>query len=181
MNASTAAAIALDAEELATEVSRSSPDHGPRHWRDVARVGLELSTLSIDGEVLFLFAAMHDTQRHTEFSDPDHGQRAADFMRTQELPIGEAQIDMLHLALVSHDKGTIWAGGDPTTSACWDADRLTLGRVGITPSARYMSLSKVRNDLRKYVEKAEKIMFSDDQPWAHIANAYAGKFGWPDA
>jgi len=179
MNAVAAAAIALDAEELATEVSRSSPDHGPRHWRDVARVGLEVADLNIDGEVLFLFAAIHDTQRHTEFADPDHGQRAADFMRTQELPITEAQSDVLHLALVSHDKGRL--RDDPTIAACWDSDRLTLGRVGISPSSLYISLARVRSDMPKYVSGAERVMFSEDLPWPHVADAYARKFGWPDA
>ena len=28
---------------------------------------------------------------------------------------------------------------DPTIGTCWDADRLTLRRVGIEPAARYMS------------------------------------------
>ena len=28
---------------------------------------------------------------------------------------------------------------DPTIQSCWDADGLDLGRVGIRPSARYMS------------------------------------------
>jgi len=28
---------------------------------------------------------------------------------------------------------------DPTIGTCWDADRLDIGRVGMTPSTQYMS------------------------------------------
>ena len=34
---------------------------------------------------------------------------------------------------------------DPTTGACWDADRLNLWRVGITPAARLLSTTEARD------------------------------------
>jgi uncharacterized protein len=52
-----------------------------------------------------------------------------------ELPIREAQLVKLQAALVDHDRGLVSI--DPTIGACWDADRLELGRAGV----------KVRPDL----------------------------------
>jgi uncharacterized protein len=43
---------------------------------------------------------------------------------------------MLHYACSFHTGGLTDA--DPTVQACWDADRLDLGRVYITPDPRYL-------------------------------------------
>jgi hypothetical protein len=40
--------------------------------------------------------------------------------------------------MTHHSNGAVDA--DPTIQTCWDADRLDLGRVGIKPPARYLSL-----------------------------------------
>ena len=72
-----------EAEKRATRISRYSYCHGPDHWRDVAAIGLRLldSGVPADPDVLLAFAALHDTQRRSEFSDPDHGPRAGDVAR----------------------------------------------------------------------------------------------------
>jgi len=44
---------------------------------------------------------------------------------------------LLEHAVRHHTSGLI--SDDPTIGACWDADRLDIGRVGITPSPDYMS------------------------------------------
>ena len=101
---------------------RESPVHGDEHWRCVIATGMALAaeTPRADARLAFLFGLLHDTRRENEFRDPEHGARAAAFARE------------LHV----HSDGLV--ADDPTTAVCWDADRLHLPRVGITPDpARY--------------------------------------------
>jgi uncharacterized protein len=51
--------------------------------------------------------------------------------------ITDAQFDLLETACNWHTETTHHQ--DPTIGACWDADRLDLGRVGIIPDAKYMN------------------------------------------
>jgi HD superfamily phosphodiesterase len=65
--------------DLAAPAARQSYLHGPRHWRAVARVGIELCrrTPGADLGVVMLFALVHDCQRWTDGEDPGHGPRSA--------------------------------------------------------------------------------------------------------
>ena len=47
------------------------------------------------------------------------------------------QLDLLTHAARFHSDGLMHQ--DATIQSCWDADRLDLGRVGITPSKKYLS------------------------------------------
>jgi uncharacterized protein len=47
------------------------------------------------------------------------------------------RLDLLKQAVRYHTSGL--TSPDPTIGTCWDADRLDIGRVGITLSGRYMS------------------------------------------
>jgi uncharacterized protein len=47
------------------------------------------------------------------------------------------QLDHLCYALQHHSGGEV--STNATIQTCWDADRLDLGRVGIFPSAQYLS------------------------------------------
>lgn len=165
---------------LATSVAVMSPDHGPRHWRDVARVGLHIAKkerIGVEQALsVFCFAAIHDTQRHNDYYDPEHGERAAEVMlkiATDEhiLTLGQRR-DSLHAALVGHDKGEVDYEND-IKAVCWDADRLTLGRVGITPDVQYMSTAYVRREFAHALSKAEAIRTGDDMPWPDIAADYS--------
>lgn len=53
---------------------------------------------------------------------------------------------MLREACIGHSDGHIKAV--PTVQACWDADRLDLGRVGIIPTARYLCTDVAREPTR---------------------------------
>jgi uncharacterized protein len=116
--------------------------HGEDHWREVGAIGLELAdeTRDCDRRVVLLFAVFHDAMRVGDAGDPDHGRRGAalgtEFPLTA-LGIEARQAELLRLACRGHTGGTLSA--DPTVGVCWDADRLTLGRVGIEPKARYFS------------------------------------------
>jgi uncharacterized protein len=116
--------------------------HGPRHWRRVEENGLCIAESSgADIVVVCLFAALHDSNRQNEHHDPQHGQRAADWateLRTRHLGnLSDEQFQSLCVAMIEHDRG--FTSTDPTIGTCWDADRLDLWRVGMTPHPRYMS------------------------------------------
>jgi uncharacterized protein len=112
--------------------------HGAAHWFRVRANGLRLAQATgADTEVVELFALFHDSQRLTEGTDPDHGQRGAYLAerfhgRLFHLP--DTAFDQLLFACRSHTSGTQADTDDITVRTCWDADRLDLGRVGIMPS-----------------------------------------------
>ncbi len=117
--------------------------HGPSHWRRVERNGLYIAERSgAIVEVVRLFALFHDSRRENDDRDEGHGRRGADFAARLcgvmfELP--GAHFDLLRYACTRHTDGL--TSDDPTIGACWDADRLDLGRVGIRPSEAFMSTS----------------------------------------
>lgn len=109
--------------------------HGPAHWLRVRENGLRLAELTgADPAVVELFALFHDSKRQNDHGDPGHGRRAAEFLRTLREPLNYiADDDFEHLlfACTHHTAG--WTEAELTVQACWDADRLDLGRVGIRP------------------------------------------------
>lgn len=166
------------AGERATDVARSSPAHGPRHWRDVARLALWITyrRTHADREVLLLFAAMHDTQRLNEYDDPEHGARAAELIPDLPIDLTSEQTDKLSVALRDHDKGGTHE--DLTIGTCWDADRLTLGRVGINPHPSYFSTRSVVEDFGRALFVAGTVARASDLTWENLAHVYTdGKEG----
>lgn len=109
--------------------------HGEAHWERVRDNGLRLAEQTgADTKVVELFAYLHDSQRQTDGWDEEHGQRAADWVRSlsgTHLTLDSEQVDLLVFACAHHSKGLLSA--QPTVQTCWDADRLDLGRVGIKP------------------------------------------------
>lgn len=113
--------------------------HGVRHWSRVWFHGRRLAkAMDVNPCVLAWFAFLHDSQRHNDGHDPRHGHRAADFavrLRRdgQVAELSATEFDHLCEAMRLHSDGHTVS--DPAIIACWDADRLDLGRVGITPRA----------------------------------------------
>ncbi|MGE0143601.1 MAG: HD domain-containing protein [Planctomycetota bacterium] len=111
--------------------------HGIAHWSRVWRHGRELArSLDVDPRILAWFAFLHDSQRVDEGTDPGHGERAADFavrLRQDGILTGLSAVafEQLCEAMRLHSDGH--TEGEPAILACWDADRLDLGRVGIRP------------------------------------------------
>lgn len=120
--------------------------HGVAHWARVRRHGLEIGTLvGADLRVVELFAVLHDSRRHNEGRDPDHGQRAADYahwLNGRCFELEPAAMALLAQACRTHTGGS--GAASVTVHTCWDADRLDLGRVGITPDRRYLSTLPAR-------------------------------------
>ncbi len=115
-------------------------DHGVAHWARVLENGRRLSVeTGANIEVVNLFAVLHDSRRLNEHTDPQHGPRAAAFARRIrghlfELP--ETEFRLLYRACAGHTHERTHP--DITIQTCWDADRLDLGRVGITPEPHYL-------------------------------------------
>ena len=109
--------------------------HGASHWARVRAIGLYMARVTgADPLVVELFAWLHDTQRLNDGHDPLHGDRSARYARSLQgeyFDLTARQLDLLQEACRHHSDG--FTDGDITVRPCWDADRLDLGRVGITP------------------------------------------------
>jgi uncharacterized protein len=109
--------------------------HGVSHWARVNRNGLLIAKDNgADKSVIDYFAFLHDSRRFNEDSDPDHGKRAAEFalsLRDSYVDLSNSSFSLLVTACEGHTHEGYH--DDVTIQTCWDADRLDLGRVGITP------------------------------------------------
>lgn len=127
--------------------------HGVVHWARVLENGLRVAESNgADIEIVTLFALFHDSRRINEHRDHGHGKRGGDFarsLRASLVHLDDTRFDLLYAACELHTDGH--TTGDPTLLACWDADRLDLGRVGITPKAHLLCTDSARELL----------------PWAH--------------
>ena len=115
--------------------------HGPSHWQRVDVFGIDIAENSgADLTVVRLFALLHDSYRQDDGADLDHGPRAAEMLGRivpTVFAIDPGRFDLLKEAIRLHTSGL--TTNEPTIGTCWDADRLDIGRVGMTPSAQYMS------------------------------------------
>lgn len=121
--------------------------HGLNHWNRVYQNGMEICkhTEGCDSTVVSLFAYLHDCCRVNEGSDPQHGPNAAEFAVTllpDLISLSADQMDLLIHACTHHERGRVTE--DPTIGACWDADRLDLGRVSIRPKERLLSTKRAK-------------------------------------
>lgn len=118
--------------------------HGMPHWQRVLRNGVliyEADKSNVDLHVVTAFALLHDSCRINEDDDPMHGVDGARFMRRLAAQgllahLDEEQLTLLSSAIIDHPRGFVIL--EPRIQACWDADRLDLGRVGIEPARRYL-------------------------------------------
>jgi uncharacterized protein len=109
--------------------------HGVSHWGRVLETGQKLAAQNgADAAVVEYFAAFHDSRRHAEGEDPDHGRRGAELVKEfrMRLELTEHQMKELKYACLDHSKGT--TEGSLTVRTCWDSDRLDLWRVGVHPT-----------------------------------------------
>jgi uncharacterized protein len=122
-------------------------DHGIVHWARVLENGLRIAELTgADREVVGLFALFHDSRRINEYRDDGHGLRGAELARSLRgslVHLDDARFAHLFEACRLHTDGHL--DGDPTVQACWDADRLDLGRVGITPQPDRLCTNAARD------------------------------------
>jgi uncharacterized protein len=123
--------------------------HGIAHWARVLENGLRLAEeTGANIEVVQLFAIFHDSQRVNEVTDPDHGPRAAAFaldLRGLLFDLPDHEFRLLHRACAGHTHERTHP--NVTIQTYWDADRLDLARVGMTPhpSRLYTDAAKRRH------------------------------------
>jgi len=120
--------------------------HGAKHWARVRHYGLRIGRLrGADLQIIELFAFLHDSCRENDWSDPHHGDRAADFaanLNGRFFDLSPTRMDTLCFAILGHSNGHV--AQDVTIQTCWDADRLDLGRVGIVPDPRFLSIEAIQ-------------------------------------
>ncbi len=116
-------------------------EHGVVHWARVLENGLRIAEENgADKEVVTLFALFHDSRRVNETRDDGHGLRGAELARSlrgDHVHLDDDRFDLLFEACRLHTDGL--TVGDRTLLACWDADRLDLRRVGITPDPKRLA------------------------------------------
>jgi uncharacterized protein len=163
---------------LVMRVSANAPHphskiHGETHWRRVASIGAHLATQDPTGDpwLVLLFALFHDSQRHVDGDDPEHGARAADLLRRMEgtlFTLSESRRCLLESACISHTLGEV--SREPTTGLCWDSDRLDLWRCGIAPDPQYLSRGVALAPATITWTKEEHDI---DLPWPALYDLYA--------
>jgi uncharacterized protein len=144
--------------------------HGIAHWARVRANGLMLAEQTgADRHVVELFAFFHDSRRTREGIDQGHGSRGsvlAEQLRGKFFEASDAEMALLRHACMYHSDGI--NTGDTTVLTCWDADRLDLGRVGITPDPRYLGTKAARQETALHKADARAIAWVDRQtPWAN--------------
>jgi uncharacterized protein len=120
--------------------------HGVEHWARVLENGMRLaSATGANAEVVTMFALFHDSRRVSEDRDDGHGLRGAEYARTMRgslIHLGDHDFELLYEACRLHSDGH--TDGDLTLQVCWDADRLDLGRVGVTPTSHRLCTPAAR-------------------------------------
>jgi uncharacterized protein len=148
--------------------------HGVEHWARVHANGARLAeSTGADAEVVALFALFHDARRVNEHHDPGHGTRGGDLahaLRGTLVHLDDRRFELLYEACRLHTDGH--RDADPTLQACWDADRLDLGRVGIVPRPVLLCTDAARALLAWAHERAEA---------GHIEAALLRAWGIPAA
>lgn len=145
--------------------------HGVSHWSRVWYHGRRIAhTLDVNPAIVAWFAYLHDSQRHNDHRDPLHGTRAADFalgLRRERILVELSRTEFEHLceAMRLHSDGHV--EGEPAIRACWDADRLDLGRVGIEPHPKRLCTPFARR--RKTIQEASRM--ADGQPRRLVTGA----------
>jgi uncharacterized protein len=151
-------ALSLDTASIVSKVLKGYPlpvrgTHGVVHWARVLENGLQLAELTgANPEVVTLFALFHDSRRRNEDHDPGHGHRGAKLARALRgifVHLEDAAFEQLFEACRYHTEGEF--SNDVTIQACWDADRLDLGRVWIVPDPKRLGSDAARSLI----------------PWAH--------------
>lgn len=125
--------------------------HGIRHWDRVYENGQRLLTPEVNELVVALFAYLHDSCRMNDYADLQHGPRAAQFIdsirQSYLSEVTDDEIELLKEACRLHTSAHTTR--NPTIDACFDADRLDLWRVGITPDPERLATEKGKEIARK--------------------------------
>jgi uncharacterized protein len=130
-------------KQFALTNSKTSEIHGVEHWENVEKNGILLAEMTgANLQVVRAFAYLHDFCRLDDGEDIDHGLRASQLIKDYSGTLlrdvlTEEEIGRLCFAVANHSR--MLHSGNITIDTCWDADRLDLPRVGITPLPECMA------------------------------------------
>ena len=113
--------------------------HGVIHWSRVYDNGMRLAEQDgVNIRVVQLFSIFHDSRRRNEHRDNGHGSRGAKLAAELRsfLPVNDDEFSLLVIACQLHTVAETHE--NITVKACFDSDRLDLGRVGIVPDPKYL-------------------------------------------
>lgn len=141
----------IDSQTIISEILKGyilplRGDHGVDHWARVLENGLRLAPATgANPDVLTLFSLFHDSRRFNENRDDGHGLRGSRYaqsLRGDLVHLSDSNFELLFEACRLHTDGQTQA--DVTLQTCWDADRLDLGRVGISPEPHRLCTDAAR-------------------------------------
>ena len=117
--------------------------HGLAHYHNVYEAGLDIGThYKADLKVIKYFAYLHDCCRLNEDTDPQHGKRAAQWIRNnlEFIHLNSSQIELLLRAREMHTYAKPYYKDvyDITIQCCFDADRSDIGRVNLEVNPDYL-------------------------------------------
>ena len=141
--------------------------HGVIHWSRVYDNGIKLAEQNgVNTEVVQFFSVFHDSRRCNEGTDNNHGNRGAQLalkMRA-DIPLNNDDFSLLITACSLHTSAR--THDDITVQACFDSDRLDLGRVGTMPDPDYLCtpLAKM-SDIIEWGYNRSLIHKLPDQPF----------------
>ena len=140
--------------EYVLQDPREGGFHGIDHWDRVYANGQLLMACKVNRLVVGLFAYLHDFCREDDGDDLQHGPRAAKFIDTvRDTLLKDVCDEDLHLLKEACRLHTVAdRTGNPTIDACFDADRLDLGRVGIVPDPARLATKKGKEIARLQAE-----------------------------
>lgn len=149
--------------------------YGQSHWRRVLRNGALIAEADprVDSVVVAAFAFLHDAARATEARDLEHGPAASALalrLACVDLFKGwsKSQLTLLRAACCDHPLALpleMDAHRDaPTLNACWDAAKLDLPRMGVTPTGLRSLYALQPGVIERHVEEA----WNPDDPAAMI-------------
>jgi uncharacterized protein len=121
--------------------------HGRKHYANVMRAGLELAAhYNLNPKLFKYFAYLHDSCRHNEDYDPNHGPRASEYINKIKDLIDLCTVErwQLQSACALHTSAKPWDNKKYTLfeKCAFDADRSDIGRVCLEVDPKYLFTQK---------------------------------------
>ena|SRR5579872_3826393 len=149
--------------------------HGVYHWARVLENGLRLAEVTkAKTDIVTLFALFHDSRRVNQDDDPGHGLRGAELAAARHgtlFQLSDEDFELLYTACAYHTDGFV--EGDVTIQTCWDADRLDLARVGISPAPPYLCTA--------YAKTWEVLRWANERALAGFIPDFTKQWGLPES
>ncbi len=126
--------------------------HGIKHLRRVAYWAgrfAKLEDVCIKAAIIGGF--LHDCARENDFDGNSHAHKSADLARRIITKYWtDVDVDKIYSAIYHHADG--FTTSDPLIGCIWDADRITLTRLGITPNPELLSTNGARRFFHLFIK-----------------------------